>query len=713
MAETPDNWQSDGISNAGPAAGSLAPDHPRRRPGQASISVADGQAHPAAAASPWDSPAAIKASGAKRKSTRNNPKTAPARIPNLAGNQGAGALTRIFDTPKKLLIALAITLLVLVLSGFYSCDGIMNFGRIHRGVTVGGIDIGRMQESEAAEKITTELTAAAMSAPVILFASESAAAAGVNANTVELGSGVSDGLTTAVDTSATSWSIGLGTLSAEVDGYRLAEQAYGVGRGSDFLFGRLAASAFGVNITPQISFSEDRLSYLEATLTEAIGKPMINASVSFDGTHFVVTDGQDGRVVDEEPFERLLHQAFFSEQREIIVPMVDRAMRVNRQDAEAEAQNAQEAISKPITLTYADNYWSLEPEQLGSLVNFTVLLERPGHWNLVPSIDIVKLQALTLEIIGEIEITDQIMPLDAEFVEIDGVLQIVPSQNGTGVDYPRLARDIAALLFGTDTLSEGVDAQARLVPIMIGVLNPKLMTSDAEAYDFRTKISEYTCYYPYIPSESVTNIHNAARLCNSSIIGPYEEWSLLDTVGDITAENGFVISQVIDSGHYTEGIGGGVCTVATTVFNAVWEAGYPIVERVQHTLRAERYPLGRDAAIAAPYADFQFENDTENYLLLTISFTDDSITATLWGISPGYVVETIMGEFVEGEDFETIEIEDPTLAPGHSYVDTEGLRASTVDVTRIVYDADGNIRLKKTFYSSYAATPMIIKIAPK
>jgi len=251
------------------------------------------------------------------------------------------------------------------------------------------------------------------------------------------------------------------------------------------------------------------------------------------------------------------------------------------------------------------------------------------------------------------------------------------------------------------------------VPIQIGVLEPSIKTSDAESYDFSSRICEYTLYYPYVTPESVVNIHVAANHINSSIVAPQSTWSFIETVGDFTAEKGFVESLIIVDGYYVDGIGGGICTVASTIFNAAWEAGYPIVERVNHSLRAERYPLGRDSAIAYPYADLKFQNDTDNYLLITMLYTEESITCILWGIPPGYIVESIEGEFVEGADFVKIEVVDEDLQEGQSYVDREGLKASKVEVTRIVYDAQGNLKEKRIFYSSYDATNEIVKVAPR
>ena len=136
-------------------------------------------------------------------------------------------------------------------------------------------------------------------------------------------------------------------------------------------------------------------------------------------------------------------------------------------------------------------------------------------------------------------------------------------------------------------------------------------------------------------------------LSNSIIKANGGTWSFNDTAGEATEDKGYQNAGAIVGGEYSDAIGGGICQVATTVFNAIYDAGYPITERHNHTLHIESYPEGRDAAIAYPYMDLVWQNDTSSDVILVMSYSNSSVTATLWGVDPGYEVSTDYGEWKE------------------------------------------------------------------
>ena len=88
---------------------------------------------------------------------------------------------------------------------------------------------------------------------------------------------------------------------------------------------------------------------------------------------------------------------------------------------------------------------------------------------------------------------------------------------------------------------------------------------------------------------------------------------------------------MIINGELKTGLGGGVCQVSTTIFNAAYEAGLTITERTNHALYISHYPQGRDATVNYPDIDLKFVNDTAHWLLLRTFVGSSSLTVALYG----------------------------------------------------------------------------------
>ena len=97
---------------------------------------------------------------------------------------------------------------------------------------------------------------------------------------------------------------------------------------------------------------------------------------------------------------------------------------------------------------------------------------------------------------------------------------------------------------------------------------------------------------------------------------------------------------MIINGELQTGLGGGVCQVSTTVFNAAFVAGLPITARTNHALYISHYPLGRDATVDYPNIDLKFVNDTGHWLLLRTFVGSSSLVVNLYGTPQNRRVET-------------------------------------------------------------------------
>ena len=143
------------------------------------------------------------------------------------------------------------------------------------------------------------------------------------------------------------------------------------------------------------------------------------------------------------------------------------------------------------------------------------------------------------------------------------------------------------------------------------------------------KVSEFTT--PHNCCETrVRNIQRIADIVRGVYLVPGETISLNEYVGPRTVENGFFSAGAIRQGHLIEEVGGGVSQFATTIFNAAYFAGMDFVEYRSHSLYFSRYPYGREATISSPAPDLVMTNTTNHPLLIWTSYTDESITVSMY-----------------------------------------------------------------------------------
>jgi vancomycin resistance protein YoaR len=224
-------------------------------------------------------------------------------------------------------------------------------------------------------------------------------------------------------------------------------------------------------------------------------------------------------------------------------------------------------------------------------------------------------------------------------------------------------------------------------------------------------VSSYETIYGGIANR-IHNVELVAHLVDNKLIAPGATFSFNKTTGARTAAKGFVEAPVIINGELQTGLGGGVCQVSTTVFNAAYEAGLPITARTNHALYISHYPLGRDATVDYPDIDLKFVNDTSHWLLLRTFVGSSSLVVSLYG-TPQHrrvVTNTAPLKFLGPPPVQ--KTLDPSLAPGTSEVQDPGENAYSTSVERLVYAPDGKLMSDNTWYSNYRSSPEILLVGP-
>ncbi len=211
----------------------------------------------------------------------------------------------------------------------------------------------------------------------------------------------------------------------------------------------------------------------------------------------------------------------------------------------------------------------------------------------------------------------------------------------------------------------------------------------------------------------VHNVQLVAHLVNDKLIATGATFSFNGTTGERSAEKGFLEAPVIINGELQTGLGGGVCQVSTTVFNAAYEAGLRITARTNHALYISHYPLGRDATVNYPDTDLKFVNDTPHWLLLRTWVGSSSLTVVLYGTPQHRKVESFPQPLRVVAAPPVQRTVDATLKPGEVVVDDPGAPAQATSVERKVYDTKGSLLSDETWYSSYVSQPKIVRVGPK
>lgn len=130
------------------------------------------------------------------------------------------------------------------------------------------------------------------------------------------------------------------------------------------------------------------------------------------------------------------------------------------------------------------------------------------------------------------------------------------------------------------------------------------------------RIGRYITSYNPRNSRRVKNIQLATEAINNTVVFPGESFSFNRIVGKRTAAKGYLKAKVIVRGEYAEDIGGGICQVSSTLFNAVDSAGLKIVQRFSHSRHVPYIPPGRDATVSWYGPDFVFRNSYHHPVLI-------------------------------------------------------------------------------------------------
>jgi vancomycin resistance protein YoaR len=494
------------------------------------------------------------------------------------------------------------------------------------------------------------------------------------------------------------WKITPHRLGVEADWGAAVAAARSEGEGLGPFRGiqRVRVRVFGADIAPPATVYEPALEYQLDQLNAAIDQPHREAAIVLNGLEPVLVEGQAGRKLARERATTTMVGALVSLRRvPTPLPVVVQHPAVRADDLRPVLAQARRALSAPVRLELGKTWWRMRPKRIAELLALprdgtrAISIGGPGaeRW---------------LNRFGE---TVGRPATDARFVtDGSGGVGIVPHTAGLALDEQAMRVSLLRAVLAPPA--------RRVAAVSVGRKAPQLTTSEARATGIDTVLASYSTFYSGT-ADRTRNLQLAVSLLDGTLVAPGGTFSLNDAVGPRTIERGFRSAPVIIGNEYEEDVGGGVSQVATTVFNAAWEAGLKIVERAPHSLYISRYPDGRDATVNYPDLDLKFRNDTSRWLVVLGASGSDGIAITIAGPATGRRVVSSPGPLQVTGEPPIKRVNDPRLLVGTTVVEEQGSPPRTIAVERTVYNRDGSVLYDETWRTNYRGEKRVIRVGTK
>jgi vancomycin resistance protein YoaR len=565
-------------------------------------------------------------------------------------------------------------------------------GRIYTGVNVMGVELGQMNQEEAAAALAAAFP---YSTEATITLTDPGSGLESTFNPAELGL-----LFNAADTAAAAYNIGRqGSPLTRI------QEMY-----SSWYYGR--------TLSPVLTLDEAQLDAALAELAAEINQPPVNAALDTTAEIAGYTPAQNGRFLDvADARERLLIPLtqFRSATMELAVYETSPTI---ADTTEVSAQ-IQQIVNSPIT------FYLQEPLDEFDLAPITLTPQELSGWLRV---EVTNLPDGTLQhntYLDENAIRHWLRqyeeplyrePVNARFYFDDATEELVlvaPHVNGRQLD---IDATIAQL-------QEQISTPNRSIPFVVSPIVPTAHAGATAAELGITELITQTTTWFYGSSDARKhNIATGAANFYGIVIAPYEEFSFNKYLGSISEADGYEEGLIIVGGQTITGVGGGICQVSTTLYQAAFFAGFPITERLPHGYMLGYYRdgagHGMDATVYSPIVDMKFINNTEHHLLIENYYDaeNEALTFKFYSTDMGRTVEKDILPFTNVVPAPTEDRWEyrETLPPGTvEQVDwaTEG---ADVVVTRVVYNRFGEPMYGdiEYFVSNYIPVPNVFHYGP-
>lgn len=281
--------------------------------------------------------------------------------------------------------------------------------------------------------------------------------------------------------------------------------------------------------------------------------------------------------------------------------------------------------------------------------------------------------------------------------------KIIPEQVGRHMDIEQNKEQLLRVMREGD----------KQIPIIVQKVPPHITAADIEESGVKDLLGIYTTYFNKHDINRTANIRLATEKINGTLLQPGEVFSYNKIVGPRDAQHGFKEALEIVDGEFVSGIGGGVCQVSSTLYNAILYAGLQIIERTNHSKPLSYVPLARDATVAYGYLDFQFTNNSTVPVLILAEVQGGQLKMGVFGKELSE--ETVQIVVIDQKEIPpgVTKKEDPALYVGETQVEQPGIPGYEATALRLWTIKGKEVRREFLSKDKYLPTNAIMRVGTK
>jgi hypothetical protein len=296
-------------------------------------------------------------------------------------------------------------------------------------------------------------------------------------------------------------------------------------------------------------------------------------------------------------------------------------------------------------------------------------------------------------------------------------IRYIPEIIGYSPDFDFIRKDLIAKLpawfsgAGSINPDPSSDLMSRVtLPLPFRAVQPEITVEHLKAQGIERKIIQFTTSFSASKEGRVHNIAAAAKTVDNMLLAPGEIFDYEKVIQETKKKIGFKEAPIIFNGKLVPGIGGGICQVSSTLYNAILRIGLEVVERRNHSLPVRYVPLGQDATFSSGAINFKFRNSTDSYLLIRTVTTANSLTVKLFGSAPRHITYEVQSKIVRTLQPQVKYVRNSTLPKGGQQLIKEGKVGYMVETYRIKKENGTVVEKELVSKDIYPSQPRIVAV---